>query len=105
MADTATLPTLERRFVEGLLEKAAGLASAVEVAKRLALLLRRHSQENLDAVLTAAETTPLARFVAELRKELPAVPAALAGCGRTQTGFGSATSTSWTGLTRPSPAI
>ncbi len=47
----------------------------MEVARRLALLLRRRSQESLAAVLLAAEATPLASFVAELRKDLPAVQA------------------------------
>lgn len=47
------------------------------MAKRLVLLLRRCSRESLDTVLIAAEATPLAGFVAELRKDLPAVQAAL----------------------------
>lgn len=78
MADTATLLEPERGLVEDLLERAPGLAAAVDVAKRLALLLRHQSQEDLDVVLTEAEVTPLARFAADLRKDLPAVQAALA---------------------------
>jgi transposase len=77
MADTASLPTPEPAFVAHLLEEAPKLAAAVEVAKRLALLLHRRSQEDLDAVLTAADATPLAGFVAELRKDLTAVQAAV----------------------------
>lgn len=76
MTNATTLPKPERAFVEDLLEKAPSLAATAEVAKRLALLLRRKSLEDLDAVLTAAEATPLARFVAELRKDPPGVRAA-----------------------------
>ncbi len=78
LADTASLPKPDAAFVTHLLEEAPKLAAAVEMAKRLAVLLRRRSQEDLDAVLTAAEATPLTGFVAELRKDLPAVQAALA---------------------------
>ena len=77
LAETATLPEPERAFVEDLLERAPGLAATVEAAKRLVLLLRHQSHEDLDVVLTEAEATPLARFAAELRKDLPAVRAAL----------------------------
>jgi transposase len=65
---TRELATPEPAFVAHLLEEAPKLAAAVEVAKRLALLLHRRSQEDLDAVLTAADATPLAGFVAELRR-------------------------------------
>lgn len=78
MADAASLPKPGPAFVTQLLEEAPKLAAAVEVAKRLALLLRRRSREDLDAVLAAAEATHLTGFVAELRKDLPAVQAALA---------------------------
>jgi transposase len=78
MADTASLPEPGPAFVTHLLEEAPKLAAAVEVAKRLALLLHRRGEEDLDAVLTAAEATPLAGFVGELRKDLPAVRTALA---------------------------
>jgi transposase len=77
MADTATLPLPEPAFVAHLLEEAPKLAAPVEVTKRLALLLRRRGWESLDTVLIAAEATPLAGFIAELRKDLPAVQATL----------------------------
>jgi transposase len=40
-------------------------------------VLRRRSDEELDAVLVAAEATQLTGFVAELRKDIGAVEAAL----------------------------
>jgi transposase len=77
MADVATLPKPERAFDARLLEEAPKLAAAIGAAKRLALVLRRRSQENFGAVLVAAAATQLRSFVAELRKDLPAVQAAL----------------------------
>ena len=73
-ADTRSAP--DRVFV-GLLEAAPALSAAIAAAKRLARVLRRQSGEALDNVLTDAASTPLAAFVAELRKDIAAVQAAL----------------------------
>ncbi len=77
MADTDALEQTDRSFAAKLLEEVPMLATAVATAKRLALLLRKRSQEALDDVLTAASTTALASFVRELRKDVAAVRAAL----------------------------
>ena len=75
MADTDGLPASERAFVSRLLAETPTLA--VAVAKRLNRLLRRASEENLDQVLDAAASTPLAGFAAGLRRDLEAVQTAL----------------------------
>lgn len=77
MADAGALEQADRGFAATLLEEVPVLAAAVASAKRLALLLRRRSQEALEDVLTAASATPLAGFVRELRKDIAAVQAAL----------------------------
>jgi transposase len=78
MADVASLCDADRAFAARLLEEVPALAAAVDAARRLALLLRKRSDEDLDDVLAAAAATPLAGFVSELRKDLAAVRAALA---------------------------
>jgi transposase len=77
MADAETLEQADRMFAVRLLETVPALAAAVAVARRLHLLLRKQSKEVLDAVLSEAESTPLAGFVTELRKDIDAVQAAL----------------------------
>ena len=74
-ADTQSAP--DRVFVARLLEEAPALSAAIAVAKRLARVLRRQSDEALGNVLTDAASTPLAAFVTELRKDIAAVQAAL----------------------------
>jgi excisionase family DNA binding protein len=76
-AETEAPEPLDRAFAARLLDEVPALANAVAAARRLALLLRKRSTEALEAVLTAAEATSLASFVKELRKDLPAVQAAL----------------------------
>ena len=72
------IPTeLDRAFVMRLLGEVPVLQATVAVAKRIARLLRRQSDDRLDAVLDEAVATPLASFVAELRKDTAAVQAAL----------------------------
>jgi transposase len=72
------IPTeLDRAFVMHLLGEGPALQATVAVAKRIARLLRRQSDDRLDAVLDEAAATPLASFVAELRKDIAAVQAAL----------------------------
>ncbi len=77
MADTETLSKTERALIVHLLAQVPGLSDGVAVAKRLNLLLRHRSQENLGAVLDSAAGTPLASFAASLRRDLAAVQAAL----------------------------
>ena len=55
----------------------AGLAESITVAKRLNLLLRHESRECLAGVLDDAAGTLLADFAASIRRDLPAVQAAL----------------------------
>ncbi|HEY0418939.1 MAG TPA: ISL3 family transposase [Acetobacteraceae bacterium] len=76
-AETEAPEPIDRSFAARLLDEVPALAAAVAAAKRLALLLRKRNAEALEAVLTAAEATSLAGFVKELRKDLPAVQAAL----------------------------
>ncbi|PHK93461.1 hypothetical protein CR162_18475 [Pseudoroseomonas rhizosphaerae] len=72
------MPTeLDRAFVMRLLGKVPVLQATVAVAKRIARLLRRQSDDRLDAVLDEAVATSLASFVAELRKNIAAMQAAL----------------------------
>ena len=77
MAETDAPEPIDRTFATRLLDKVPALAATVAAARRLVLLLRKRSAETLDAVLAAAEATSLAGFVKELRKDLPAVQAAL----------------------------
>ncbi|WP_109518908.1 transposase [Teichococcus aestuarii] len=72
------MPTeLDRAFVMRLLGEVPVLQATVAVAKRIARLLRRQSDDRLNGVLDEAVATPLASFVAELRKDIAAVQAAL----------------------------
>jgi len=54
-----------------------GLAEGIAVAKRLNLLLRHKGRESLAGVLDDAAGTLLASFAASMRRDLPAVQAAL----------------------------
>jgi transposase len=78
MAGARVLSRPDRAFVTRLLEEVPALAATIAAAKRLEGVLRRRSDEKLDAVLAAAEATQLTGFVAELRKDIGAVEAALA---------------------------
>lgn len=77
-ADAGTLDGDDRRFVERLRADAPSLSRTVDLAKRLADLLRRRSAESLEAWLDEAGTTPLARFAAGLRRDVEAVQGAIA---------------------------
>jgi transposase len=77
MADARTLSPPDQAFATRLLEEVPGLEATVAAAKRLEAVLRRRSDEALADVLAAAASTQLAGFVAELRKDLRAVEAAL----------------------------
>jgi len=77
MADARTLSPPDQASATRLLEEVPGLAAMVDAAKRLEAVLRRRSDETLADVLAAAASTQLAGFVAELRKDIRAVEAAL----------------------------
>ena len=77
LAGDTVADTPDAAFVTALLVRAPALADAVAAAKRLALLLRRKSEEMLTNVLDAASATMLRPFVTELRKDIGAVQAAL----------------------------
>ena len=77
MTDGETLPEAERALIGHLVAQVPGLAEGIAVAKRLSMLLRHKSQENLGAVLDSAAGTPLAGFAAGLRRDVAAVQAAL----------------------------
>jgi transposase len=76
-AEPGTLTGEDRRFVERLLVAAPALARTVALARRLGTLLRRRSDESLEAWLDEAQDTPLAAFAAGLRREADAVRAAI----------------------------
>jgi len=76
MSDDA-LPEAEQSLISRVLTELPGLADCVAVAKRLNQVLRRKSQESLDEVLKTAAGTALKEFVANLRRDLGAVQAAL----------------------------
>ena len=67
----------QQSLVSRWLAELPGLADCVAAAKRLKAVLRRNSKETLEAVLTAAAGTALKDFVANLRRDLSAVQAAL----------------------------
>jgi transposase len=77
MAEPRTLSRPDRAFAARLLEEVPALAATAAAAKRLEGVLRKKSDETLADVLAAAEKTHLADFVAELRKDIAAVEAAL----------------------------
>ena len=77
LAGSAIVNTTDATFVAGLLAKVPALADTVAAAQRLALLLQRKSEEVLTDVLDAAGGTMLRPFIAELRKDIGAVQAAL----------------------------
>ena len=77
MADTHGLPKAERDFVSHLLDQVPPVAEAIAVAKRLNALLRRKTGETLTQILDAAASTALKEFAASLRRDIPAIQAAL----------------------------
>ena len=77
MADARALSSPDQTFAMRLLEEVPTLAATIVAAKRLEAVLCRRSDEMLADVLAAAASTQLAGFVAELRKDVRAVEAAL----------------------------
>lgn len=75
--DAAKLAAEDRAFVEHLLARAPELAKAVALAKRLAQLLRRQSDESLDGWLEEVRYSALARFADRLRQDIAAVRSAI----------------------------
>jgi transposase len=76
MADGELPSDADRAFAARLLEVPA-LQATVAVAKRIARLLRRKGDDRLDEALDKAAASPLARFVADLRKDIAPVRAAI----------------------------
>jgi transposase len=76
MAGGELLSDTDRIFAARLLEVPA-LQATVAAAKRLARLLRRKADDRLEEALDEAAASPLTSFVAELRKDIAAVRAAL----------------------------
>ncbi|WP_043343786.1 ISL3 family transposase [Belnapia moabensis] len=77
MAESRTLSQPDRTFAAKLLEEVPALAATAAAAKRLTGVLRKKSEETLADVLAVAERTHLSNFVAELRRDITAVEAAL----------------------------
>jgi transposase len=77
LADPRTLSRPDRTFVARLLEEVPALANTTTAAKQLEGILRKKSDEPLADVLATAERTHLSNFVAELRKDVTALEAAL----------------------------
>jgi transposase len=77
MADPNELPKAEQGFVSHLLDHVPPVAEAITVAKRLNALLRRKTADTLSDILDAAAATPLKDFAASLRRDIPAIQAAL----------------------------
>ena len=76
-ADPGTLTGEDRRFGHRLLADAPALSRAVDLTARLARLLRRRSDESLEAWFEEATDTPLAGFAAGLRRDVEAVRGAI----------------------------
>ena len=77
MSDADALPNSQQAFVSGVLGQVPALAAAIAVAKRLNLLLRRKSQEDLAGVLADADATLLEPFADGIRRDFAALQAAL----------------------------
>ena len=77
MAEQRSVDTTEGNFVARSFESSPAPASTVAVAKRLAALLRRKSDETLEGVLADARATMIRSFAIELGKDFAPVQAAL----------------------------
>ena len=77
MSDADALPNSQQAFVSGVLGQVPALAAAIAAAKRLNLLLRRKSQQDLAGVLADADSTLLEPFAGSIRRDLATVQAAL----------------------------
>jgi transposase len=75
--DVTGLGDQDRAFVGHLLARAPELAKAAMLAKRLARMLRRRSDESLDEGLQEARHSALARFADGLRQDIAAVTGAI----------------------------
>ena len=101
MTDTDALPEAERSFISRLLAQVPGLADCIAVAKRLNTLLRRQSEESLDAVLADAANTALKEFAAGLQRDVSAVRAALKTPWTTSPAEGQINSKRWSAAVLP----
>lgn len=77
MTDPESLPKAEQSFVTRLLDQIPSMADAINVAKRLNVLLRRKTSEGLSQLLDAAAETSLKGFADGLRRDISAIQASL----------------------------
>jgi transposase len=82
-ADTEGLDATERRFVDALVAGSAVLARVIELARRFRRMVRLREPDRLEGWIDAAGRTALRGFAASLRRDLPAVRAALSSRWRT----------------------
>ncbi|MBB4000947.1 ISL3 family transposase, partial [Aureimonas pseudogalii] len=75
--DLDKLADEDRRFVDRLRRSIPDLSIVVDLVERLTKLLRRQSAESLAAWFTDAAATPLARFAANLHRDIDALAAAI----------------------------
>lgn len=76
-ADPDTISLRDRRFIDQLRHEAPEIQTSADLVQRLTKILRKQSNESLNAWCAAAAATPLATFVALLRRDLDAVQAAI----------------------------
>ena len=67
----------DRRFVTALLERSPTIAAAVDLTRRFAAMVKEQIASTLDGWLQQAETSALASFAADLRRDEDALRAAL----------------------------
>jgi transposase len=67
----------DRRFVTALLERSPTIATAVDLIRRFAAMVKDQVASTLDCWLQHAETSALASFAAGLRRDEDALRAAL----------------------------
>ncbi len=69
---------LDGALIERLRRQASGLAYAVDLAARLAAMLRNHSAETVEDWLAAARSSALKRFAASLQRDARGLAIAIA---------------------------
>ncbi len=75
--DVAKLDDDQRRFVSALLERSPSLATAVDLIRRFATMVKDKTPDAFDGWLREAEASALASFAAGIRRDEDAVRAAL----------------------------
>lgn len=77
VANADEIDETERRFVDALIVGSTELAHLIDLAWEFRAMVRKQQEERLDDWLAAAEKTTFAGIVGGLRRDLPAVRAAL----------------------------